>query len=62
MTKPDWRDPNMPVQRNYKFADGTEVESVTPEYEQRLRAHLLENQQALPSWRDDPTYNMKRHK
>lgn len=61
--KPDWRDPSMSVQRDYKLRDGTKVESVTPEYEQGFRTYLLEtNPGNLPSWRDDPTYNLKRKK
>jgi hypothetical protein len=59
--RPDWRDPDMPVHRNYRLADGTVIESIDPAYETGFRAFLLEtNPGRLPNWREDPTYNLKR--
>lgn len=59
--KPDWRDPSMPVLRLYKMADGTQRTEVDPDYEHRYREMLM-SASDNPSWRDDPTYNMKRRK
>jgi len=53
--KPDWRDPNMPVLRNYRFANGETREWVDPDYERRYREHMMQSS-PQPSWRDDPTY------
>lgn len=59
--KPDWRNPSMPVIRDYKMIDGSRKTEVDPDYERRYREHLLRNAEQ-PAWRDDPTYNMKRRK
>lgn len=59
--KPDWRDPSMPVLRDYKMPDGSHKTEIDPDYERRYREHLLHNAEQ-PAWRDDPTYNMKRTK
>jgi len=55
----DWRDPNMPVMRDYRFANGEVRTVVDPDYEQRFRQHMLE---AGPGdyFRFDPTYNIRR--
>jgi len=55
----DWRDPNMPVLRDYKFANGTRRTEIDPDYERRYREHLL-NSTAQPHYKDDPTYNLRR--
>lgn len=57
-TSPDgisWRNPSMPLVRDYTFANGRKVTEVDPEFEQRWRQHCMEINTA-PSWRDDPTY------
>lgn len=59
MTKPDWRDPNMPVIRNYRMADGSRKVEVDPDYEHRYRAHMMSAAEQ-PYYRDDPTYNLNR--
>ena len=55
----DWRDPKMPVIREYKMPDGSLRKEVDPDYESRYRQHLLETT-AEPGWRDDPTYGGKK--
>lgn len=63
MKKPDrrldWRDPKMPVIREYRMPDGTFRKEVDPDYESRYRNHLMQSA-ANPSWRNDPTYNLRR--
>ncbi len=54
-----WRDPAMPVLRDYKMADGSTRNVVDPDYERRYREMLVETSQE-PSWKNDPTYSMKR--
>ncbi len=54
-----WRDPAMPVLRDYKMADGSIRNVVDPDYERRYREMLVETSQE-PGWKQDPTYNMKR--
>ena len=58
----DWRDPNMPVYRNYSMPDGSQKEWAEPEYERRYRKRCLEMSFGPPDWRQDPTYDMKRKK
>ena len=60
-TRPDWRDPDMPVTRNYRMGDGSRRTSVDPEYERRYREMLMETS-AQPTYRSDPTYNLRRKK
>jgi hypothetical protein len=57
--RPSWRNPAMPVLREYKFGNGTTKTEVDPDYERRYREHLMEIS-SNPSWKDDPTYNMRR--
>jgi len=54
-----WRDPNMPVLREYKMADGSVQKVVDPDYEHRYREMLMEYSQN-PSWKQDPTYNLRK--
>lgn len=59
----DWRDPEMPVWRNYKMRDGSTKGWVDPDYERRFREHRMEVSQVMqdvPDWRSDPTYNLRR--
>lgn len=58
-TRLDWRDPNMPVLRNYLMANGETKTQIDADYEHRYRAHSVATSN-YPSWRDDPTYNSKR--
>lgn len=55
----DWRDPSMPVLRDYRFPDGTRKTEIDPEYESRYRKHMIESSTA-PDYRSDPTYNLNR--
>jgi len=55
----DWRDPEMPVWRNYTMANGTVVADVNPDYERRYREFKLNTSEA-PSFKQDQTYNLRR--
>lgn len=58
-TRPDWRDPQMPVIRDYLLGNGTRKRIVDPEYESQWRSICMEIN-THPTWRNDPTYNMRR--
>ncbi len=58
-TRPSWRDPNMPVLRDYHMADGTKCTVVDPDYEHRYREYLMQVSEN-PPYKNDPTYNLKR--
>lgn len=64
--KPDhrlsWRDPNMPVLRDYRMGDGSTRHVIDPDYERRYREMLMATTSAahFPSWRSDPTYDLRR--
>lgn len=60
-TRPDWRDPDMPVLREYRMANGRLVTEIDPEYERRYREFKLHDAIA-PTFRNDPTYNLRRRK
>jgi len=55
----DWRDPEMPVIREYLMQDGTKKTLIDPDYEHRYREHMIKTA-AAPDWRSDPTYNMRK--
>ena len=61
-TRPDWRDPDMPVLRSWKEQDrwGFVTEHskmVSPQFSQELSAESLDNSNdGKLSWRDDKTY------
>jgi hypothetical protein len=57
--RPSWRDPAMPVMRDYKMSDGSTKTIVDPEYERQWREICMTMNKA-PDWRNDPTYDMKR--
>lgn len=59
--RPSWRNPNMPVYRDYVMADGTKKTLVDPDYESRYRAYLLTVSDNY-GWRDDPTYDLKKQR
>lgn len=63
-TRPDWRDPAMPVLRKYRMGDGTTKTIVDANYERRYREMLIETAPAdvFPSWRNDPTYHLNKRK
>jgi len=54
-----WRDPAMPVLRDYSMLDDSKRRVVDPDYERRYREMLMECS-ASPNWRNDPTYDLKR--
>lgn len=58
-SRPDWRDPNMPVIRNYKMGNGKQITEVDQDYEHRYREHLMQVSDN-PGYKIDPTYNMRK--
>lgn len=58
-TRPDWRDPNMPVLRDYVMGNGTKRTIVDPDYERRYREHLMSTT-SHPDYHRDPTYNLRK--
>lgn len=59
-TRPDWRDPEMPVLREYHMSWPNGVRTIIdPSYEQRYRDHMMKTA-AQPGWRIDPSYNWSR--
>ena len=62
-TRPNWRDPNMPVMRDYVMRDGTKRTQVDPDYEHRYREFLITlPDDTHPNWRLDPTYDLKKQR
>lgn len=58
---PDWRDPNMPVLRDYTMRDGSKKKIVDPDYEHRYREFMVSDpNKRYPNWRNDPTYNIRK--
>lgn len=55
----DWRDPAMPVLRDYRMGDGTRRTVVDPDYEHRYREILIATS-IQPDYRSDPTYNLRK--
>lgn len=60
-TRLDWRDPEMPVVRQYKMADGTTRTEIDPDYERRYREFLVSSS-PNPHFDADPTYNLRKAK
>lgn len=60
-TRFNWRDPNMPVMRDYVMRDGSRKNVIDPDYEHRYREHMM-NAAPHPNWRSDPTYNLRKRK
>lgn len=56
-----WRDPNMPVLRDYIMSDGSRKHVVDPDYERRYREMLMQTT-TYPNHRVDPTYNLRKPK
>lgn len=62
-TRPDWRDPNMPVLRDYIMGDGSRKTIIDPDYERRYREYLLTlPDDTHPNFRLDPTYDLKKQR
>lgn len=60
-TRLSWRDPDMPVLRDYKMGDGSRKNLVDPDYERRYREFMITAcGDQYPSWRNDPTYNLRK--
>lgn len=55
----NWRDPAMPVMRDYRISNGTTKHIIDPEYERQWREMCMEIN-TMPTWRNDPTYNMRK--
>lgn len=60
-TRPSWRDPAIPVLRDYKMADGTKRTIIDPDYERRYREMLMQTS-AHPHYKLDPTYDLKKQR
>ncbi len=64
MTKPDWRDPDMPVllQTTNGIVE-VSPEQATEIFAERMRKlEIMQYEIPLLNWRDDPTYNLRRSK
>lgn len=63
-TRLDWRDPAMPVAREYIMRDGTKKGPyVDADYEHRYREFRMSQYNPdAPDWSKDPTYNLRRKK
>lgn len=59
--RPNWRDPNMPVLRDYVMNDGSKRTIVDQDYERRYREHLMEIS-TNPKYSKDPTYDLKKQR
>jgi hypothetical protein len=57
-----WRDPNMPVLRDYIMGDGSTKNVVDQDYERRYRDMLLSTDSIHPSYKQDPTYDLKKQR
>lgn len=60
-TRLSWRDPNMPVLRDYVMGDGSRKHIVDEDYERRYREHLIQTS-THPTYDDDPTYDLKKQR
>jgi hypothetical protein len=66
--KPDlrlnWRDPNMPVLRDYRMGNGERKIVVDADYEHRYREMLINtaSESTFPHYRNDPTYNLRKER
>jgi hypothetical protein len=59
----DWRDPEMPVMQPAEdYLTGEKVTLVRLPIEHQLECHHRLSNSVDPSWRDDPTYNMRSKK
>lgn len=60
-TRLDWRNPSMPVIRDYRFGSGERKTLIDPDYERRYR-EMLVNTTTHVEWYNDPTYKSKKDK
>ncbi len=60
-TRLSWRDPNMPVLRDYRMANGEIRITIDPDYEHRYREMLINTSSNLP-YHCDPTYHLRRNR
>lgn len=58
-TRLDWRDPEMPVLRDYKMGNGEHRTIVDHDYEHRYREHMMEAA-PHPDYHNDPTYHLRK--
>lgn len=58
-TRPDWRDPDMPVLMHRKSTG--KLDAVAPAIATKVAKYRVEND-PVPSWRNDPTYHMRKPK
>ena len=58
----DWRDPEMPVIRHATDNYSRQVQVVLSSWENQQVADQCMAEGESPSWRNDPTYNMRRRK
>jgi hypothetical protein len=56
VNRPDWRDESMPVLAQHKMRG---LVPVTPQFAHDMAAYKLAHD-AVPNWRDDPTYDLRR--
>lgn len=62
-TRPDWRDPNLPCIRRYRFGNGETKIEIDPDYERRYREMLVNTPDPThPDYRSDPTYHLSKRK
>jgi hypothetical protein len=52
----------MPVLRDYIMGDGSTKNVVDQDYERRYRDMLLSTDNIHPSYKQDPTYDLKRQR
>jgi hypothetical protein len=57
----DWRDPNMPV-CYYIWVDGVVVQAEMTKETAQLSSQVSMWTSSKPTWRNDPTYNMRSKK
>ena len=57
--RPSWDTPFLPCVRDYRMGDGSRKTEVDADYERRYREMLMQTT-PQPSWRIDPTYDLRR--
>jgi hypothetical protein len=58
-TRPKWNAPDLRCPRDYTMSDGSRVTEIDAETERRYREHMM-SASSLPTYKHDPTYNMRR--
>lgn len=59
--RPRWNAPSLPVIRDYTMPNNERATEIDPEYERRYREYLMQTS-AHPSYKFDPTYNLRRRR